>query len=161
MDIVHLMETSTESLQERISHSYAEIEQTIALDHSEGQTACVCMRGYKWLIQAMGPTIFLFRRVAYGLWSYILLLTTLRLPCPFLGAQNCSYFVVSSLSQSSWAAPTKNHGSLNNRNLFLLVLKNGSSRSGWYHIQGLVRALFIVVHGCLLALSSHQGQLAL
>ncbi|XP_043294084.1 ankyrin-2 isoform X32 [Cervus elaphus] len=36
MDIVHLMETSTESLQERISHSYAEIEQTIALDHSEG-----------------------------------------------------------------------------------------------------------------------------
>ncbi|XP_062964883.1 ankyrin-2 isoform X1 [Cynocephalus volans] len=36
MDIVHLMETSTEPLQERISHSYAEIEQTIALDHSEG-----------------------------------------------------------------------------------------------------------------------------
>ncbi|XP_055443980.1 ankyrin-2 isoform X13 [Bubalus kerabau] len=36
MDIVHLMETSTEALQERISHSYAEIEQTITLDHSEG-----------------------------------------------------------------------------------------------------------------------------
>ncbi|XP_024601427.1 ankyrin-2 isoform X3 [Neophocaena asiaeorientalis asiaeorientalis] len=36
MDIVHLMETSTEHLQERISHSYAEIEQTITLDHSEG-----------------------------------------------------------------------------------------------------------------------------
>ncbi|KAM4834472.1 ankyrin-2 [Thomomys bottae] len=36
MDIVHLMETSTETLQERISHSYAEIEQTITLDHSEG-----------------------------------------------------------------------------------------------------------------------------
>nr|XP_026245491.1 ankyrin-2 isoform X12 [Urocitellus parryii] len=36
MDIVHLMETSTEPLQERISHSYAEIEQTITLDHSEG-----------------------------------------------------------------------------------------------------------------------------
>ncbi|XP_045325885.1 ankyrin-2 isoform X50 [Leopardus geoffroyi] len=36
MDIVHLMEASTEPLQERISHSYAEIEQTIALDHSEG-----------------------------------------------------------------------------------------------------------------------------
>ncbi|XP_069449567.1 ankyrin-2 isoform X22 [Ovis canadensis] len=36
MDIVHLMETSTESLQERIGHSYAEIEQTITLDHSEG-----------------------------------------------------------------------------------------------------------------------------
>ena len=42
MDIVHLMEASTEPLQERISHSYAEIEQTIALDHSEGQTICVC-----------------------------------------------------------------------------------------------------------------------
>uniref|UniRef100_A0A2K6FRL1 Ankyrin 2 n=1 Tax=Propithecus coquereli TaxID=379532 RepID=A0A2K6FRL1_PROCO len=36
MDIVHLMETSIEPLQERISHSYAEIEQTITLDHSEG-----------------------------------------------------------------------------------------------------------------------------
>ncbi|XP_014640070.1 PREDICTED: ankyrin-2 isoform X18 [Ceratotherium simum simum] len=36
MDIVHLMETSTEPLQEHISHSYAEIEQTITLDHSEG-----------------------------------------------------------------------------------------------------------------------------
>ncbi|XP_077611122.1 ankyrin-2 [Crocuta crocuta] len=36
MDIVHLMEASTEPLQERLSHSYAEIEQTIALDHSEG-----------------------------------------------------------------------------------------------------------------------------
>ncbi|XP_022269402.1 ankyrin-2 isoform X48 [Canis lupus baileyi] len=36
MDIVHLMEASTEPLQERITHSYAEIEQTIALDHSEG-----------------------------------------------------------------------------------------------------------------------------
>ncbi|XP_071470563.1 ankyrin-2 isoform X11 [Marmota flaviventris] len=36
MDIVHLMETSTEPLQELISHSYAEIEQTITLDHSEG-----------------------------------------------------------------------------------------------------------------------------
>nr|XP_054342689.1 ankyrin-2 isoform X40 [Pongo pygmaeus] len=36
MDIVHLMETNTEPLQERISHSYAEIEQTITLDHSEG-----------------------------------------------------------------------------------------------------------------------------
>ncbi|XP_050648347.1 ankyrin-2 isoform X19 [Macaca thibetana thibetana] len=36
MDIVHLMETNMEPLQERISHSYAEIEQTITLDHSEG-----------------------------------------------------------------------------------------------------------------------------
>ncbi|KAM6221502.1 ankyrin-2 isoform 3-T3 [Rhynchocyon petersi] len=36
MDIVHLMEASTEPVQERISHSYAEIEQTITLDHSEG-----------------------------------------------------------------------------------------------------------------------------
>ncbi|XP_023075765.1 ankyrin-2 isoform X21 [Piliocolobus tephrosceles] len=36
MDIVHLMETNIEPLQERISHSYAEIEQTITLDHSEG-----------------------------------------------------------------------------------------------------------------------------
>ncbi|XP_044080153.1 ankyrin-2 isoform X46 [Neovison vison] len=39
MDIVHLMEACTEPLQERISHSYAEIEQTIALDHSEGFSA--------------------------------------------------------------------------------------------------------------------------
>ncbi|XP_068951498.1 ankyrin-2 isoform X1 [Petaurus breviceps papuanus] len=37
MDIVHLMETSTmEPLQERTNRTYAEIEQTIALDHSEG-----------------------------------------------------------------------------------------------------------------------------
>nr|XP_023492471.1 ankyrin-2 isoform X29 [Equus caballus] len=36
MDIVHLLETSTEPLQEHMSHSYAEIEQTITLDHSEG-----------------------------------------------------------------------------------------------------------------------------
>ncbi|XP_055972803.1 ankyrin-2 isoform X2 [Sorex fumeus] len=35
MDIVHLMETNTESLGERVRHSYAEIEKTIALDHSE------------------------------------------------------------------------------------------------------------------------------
>lgn len=37
MDIVHLMETNTEPLGERVSHSYAEMEQTITLDHSEGQ----------------------------------------------------------------------------------------------------------------------------
>ncbi|XP_036159158.1 ankyrin-2 isoform X28 [Myotis myotis] len=36
MDIVHLLETSTEPLLERASHSYAEMEQTITLDHSEG-----------------------------------------------------------------------------------------------------------------------------
>ncbi|XP_039769687.1 ankyrin-2 isoform X3 [Ornithorhynchus anatinus] len=37
MDIVHLMEANTaEPLQERANRSYAEIEQTIALDHSEG-----------------------------------------------------------------------------------------------------------------------------
>ncbi|XP_031799920.1 ankyrin-2 isoform X26 [Sarcophilus harrisii] len=37
MDIVHLMETCImEPLQERTSRTYAEIEQTIALDHSEG-----------------------------------------------------------------------------------------------------------------------------
>ncbi|XP_063116759.1 ankyrin-2 isoform X49 [Cavia porcellus] len=36
MDIVHLMGTSAEPLQGLISHSYAEIEQTITLDHSEG-----------------------------------------------------------------------------------------------------------------------------
>lgn len=37
MDIVHLLETNTEPLQERLSHSYAEMEQTIVLDNSEGQ----------------------------------------------------------------------------------------------------------------------------
>uniref|UniRef100_A0A8C6I9T5 Ankyrin 2, brain n=1 Tax=Mus spicilegus TaxID=10103 RepID=A0A8C6I9T5_MUSSI len=36
MDIVHLLETNTEPLQERMGRSYAEIEQTITLDHSEG-----------------------------------------------------------------------------------------------------------------------------
>lgn len=36
MDIVHLLETNTEPLQERLGRSYAEIEQTITLDHSEG-----------------------------------------------------------------------------------------------------------------------------
>lgn len=50
MDIVHLMETSTEPLQERISHSYAEIEQTITLDHSEGFSVLqeeVCITQHK------------------------------------------------------------------------------------------------------------------
>ncbi|XP_040607806.1 ankyrin-2 isoform X45 [Mesocricetus auratus] len=36
MDIVHLLETNTEPLQERMGRSYAEMEQTIVLDHSEG-----------------------------------------------------------------------------------------------------------------------------
>ncbi|XP_054573050.1 ankyrin-2 isoform X1 [Eptesicus fuscus] len=36
MDIVHLLQTNTEPLLERASHSYAEMEQTITLDHSEG-----------------------------------------------------------------------------------------------------------------------------
>lgn len=49
MDIVHLLETSAEPLLERASHSYAEMEQTITLDHSEGRAvracACVCIRG--------------------------------------------------------------------------------------------------------------------
>lgn len=41
MDIVHLLETNTEPLQERLSHSYAEMEQTIVLDNSEGQVMSV------------------------------------------------------------------------------------------------------------------------
>lgn len=38
MDIVHLIETKIikSSVEETSSHTYAEIEQTIALDHSEG-----------------------------------------------------------------------------------------------------------------------------
>ncbi len=37
MDIVHLIETKIiQSSQEQLSHTYAEIEQTISLDHSEG-----------------------------------------------------------------------------------------------------------------------------
>lgn len=37
MDIVHLIETKIiQSSQEQSSHTYAEIEQTISLDHSEG-----------------------------------------------------------------------------------------------------------------------------
>ncbi|XP_042135829.1 ankyrin-2 isoform X31 [Peromyscus maniculatus bairdii] len=36
MDIVHLLETNTEPLQERLGHNYAEMEQTIVLDNSEG-----------------------------------------------------------------------------------------------------------------------------
>ncbi|XP_066239906.1 ankyrin-2 isoform X6 [Saccopteryx leptura] len=39
MDIVHLLEASTEPLQERAGHIYAEMEQTITLDHSEGFSA--------------------------------------------------------------------------------------------------------------------------
>lgn len=72
MDIVHLLEASTEPLLERASHSYAEMEQTITLDHSEGQAvclracACVCVRVRAcvylrvrlWLIQAAGPASF-------------------------------------------------------------------------------------------------------
>lgn len=81
MDIVHLMETSTEPLQERISHSYAEIEQTITLDHSEGQTErerkreslcvclCVCVL-YVWIIKATGPPAFPFLEVR--LWPLVI-----------------------------------------------------------------------------------------
>lgn len=37
MDIVHLIETKmNKSEEETSSHTYAEIEQTMALDHSEG-----------------------------------------------------------------------------------------------------------------------------
>lgn len=36
MDIVHLLETNMEPLQERMGRTYAEMEQTITLDHSEG-----------------------------------------------------------------------------------------------------------------------------
>lgn len=37
MDIVHLIETKIiQSSQDHSSHTYAEIEQTISLDHSEG-----------------------------------------------------------------------------------------------------------------------------
>lgn len=37
MDIVHLIEAKiTHSSQDRSSHTYAEIEQSISLDHSEG-----------------------------------------------------------------------------------------------------------------------------
>ncbi|XP_030636370.1 ankyrin-2b [Chanos chanos] len=39
MDIVHLIETKIKSSQEQSSHTYAEIEQTISLDHSEGFSA--------------------------------------------------------------------------------------------------------------------------
>ncbi|XP_076829667.1 ankyrin-2b isoform X15 [Brachyhypopomus gauderio] len=40
MDIVHLIETKiTQSTQDQSSHTYAEIEQTISLDHSEGFSA--------------------------------------------------------------------------------------------------------------------------
>jgi len=39
MDIVHLIEAKTNksTQEETSSHTYAEIEQTIALDHSEGK----------------------------------------------------------------------------------------------------------------------------
>lgn len=45
MDIVHLLETNTEPLQERMGRSYAEMEQTIVLDHSEGQVMSLGGRG--------------------------------------------------------------------------------------------------------------------
>lgn len=45
MDIVHLLETNTEPLQERLGHSYAEMEQTIVLDNSEGQAMFLGGRG--------------------------------------------------------------------------------------------------------------------
>ena len=132
MDIVHLMETITEPLQERISHSYAEIEQTITLDHSEGQTICVCMSVcYVWLIQATGPTIFPF--LEGGLWPLVRHSSpmTLSLPCPFWAPPYCSFFVISSWSQSGWAAIKKHPElcGLNNRNLFLTLLETGSQRS--------------------------------
>lgn len=49
MDIVHLLETSTEPVQEHTSHSSVEMGPTIALDDSEGE----------WLIQAHGPGVIL------------------------------------------------------------------------------------------------------
>lgn len=46
MDIVHLIETKImkSSEEETTSHTYAEIERTIALDHSEGTQANVTLK---------------------------------------------------------------------------------------------------------------------
>ena len=46
MDIVHLIETKIikSTQDETSSHTYAEIERTIALDHSEGTQASVNLR---------------------------------------------------------------------------------------------------------------------
>ena len=46
MDIVHLIETKIikSTQDETSSHTYAEIERTIALDHSEGKQANVNLR---------------------------------------------------------------------------------------------------------------------
>lgn len=47
MDIVHLMETSSlDSLQIHGARTYAEIEQTIGLDHSEGKNTFVILIFY-------------------------------------------------------------------------------------------------------------------
>lgn len=45
MDIVHLIETKIikSTKEETSSHTYAEIEQTIALDHSEGLQASITL----------------------------------------------------------------------------------------------------------------------
>lgn len=60
MDIVHLIETKIikSTQEETSSHTYAEIERTIALDHSEGTQANVNMllycyvylESYNWLL---------------------------------------------------------------------------------------------------------------
>lgn len=46
MDIVHLIETRiiNSTQEETSSHTYAEIEQTIALDHSEGAQASITLQ---------------------------------------------------------------------------------------------------------------------
>lgn len=46
MDIVHLIETkiNKSTQEETSSHTYAEIEQTIALDHSEGTQTSVNLK---------------------------------------------------------------------------------------------------------------------
>lgn len=63
MDIVHLMETSTEPVQEHTSHSSVEMGPTIALDDSEGERVCarVCVHvcACVWFIQANGPAVIL------------------------------------------------------------------------------------------------------
>lgn len=125
MDIVHLMEASTEPLQERISQSYAEIEQTIALDHSEGQTICVCgCVLYVWLIQAAGPDLPFFKGWSVDSGDHIFF-SLYRYP-------HTAHSLFHLCSNQFGLLSQKCHklGGLSKRNFFLTVLERGSQRSG-------------------------------
>lgn len=119
MDIVHLLQTNTEPLLERASHSYAEMEQIITLDHSEGQAvrvpACACVTN-----SSSWATV-LSRGGARCGCSHVLL-AALRPPCPLEGA----HAIHSLLIHQSLSLVVRQHHKLCGLKQFFSVLETGS-----------------------------------